>query len=208
MPVAPIEAGDSTVYVGEDPLDPDIDLVNSIQVVSTGVNGGDLAVAIPAMDHADAVGVDDTTAVGVWGLSGLDLGDGNVMLTFRYDDLLVADLGLLEDDLMVWHNAGVSWADVTASIDTGANCITTSTLTSLSMFVVGTEAPVAPGLDGDVNGDCVVNILDLIGVRNHLNQDPNSPPENQVYNVNGDDAINILDMIYVRNRLNTKCEEE
>ena len=62
-------------------------------------------------------------------------------------------------------------------------------------------------LDGDVNGDCVVNILDLIGIRNHLNQDPNSPLENQAYNVNGDDAINILDMIYVRNRLNTKCEE-
>ena len=60
-------------------------------------------------------------------------------------------------------------------------------------------------LDGDVNGDCVVNILDLIGVRNHLNQDPDSPPENAAYDVNTDGSINILDMIYVRNRLNTTC---
>ena len=63
-------------------------------------------------------------------------------------------------------------------------------------------------IPGDVNFDCVVNILDLIGVRNHLNQDPDSPLENQAYNVNGDDAINILDMIFVRNRLNTSCPEE
>ena len=63
-------------------------------------------------------------------------------------------------------------------------------------------------LEGDVNGDCVVNILDMIGVRNHLNQDPTTPPENAAYNVNDDGAINILDMIFVRNRLNTKCEEE
>ena len=69
------------------------------------------------------------------------------------------------------------------------------------------DAGLGPQLEGDVNGDCVVNILDLIGVRNHLNQDPTSPPENQVYNVNGDDAINILDMIFVRNRLNTSCPE-
>ncbi len=63
------------------------------------------------------------------------------------------------------------------------------------------------GLEGDVNNDCVVNILDLIGIRNHLNQDPTSPPQNQAYNVNGDDAINILDMIYVRNRLNDMCPD-
>ena len=62
-------------------------------------------------------------------------------------------------------------------------------------------------LEGDVNGDCVVNILDLIGIRNHLNQDPSTPAENAAYDVNEDGSINILDMIYVRNRLNTKCEE-
>lgn len=68
-------------------------------------------------------------------------------------------------------------------------------------------------LDG--NWDCwrisggsgKVNILNLIGIRNHLNQDPTSPPENQRYDVNEDGAINILDMIVVRNWLGAVCDD-
>ena len=62
-----------------------------------------------------------------------------------------------------------------------------------------------PSLPGDVNGDCRVDILDLIGIRNHLNADPASPPENAAYDVTEDGAINILDMISVRNKLNNTC---
>ena len=57
---------------------------------------------------------------------------------------------------------------------------------------------------GDANMDCQVNILDLIFIRNKLNQDPNSG-NNWQANVNNDTAINILDLIYVRNKLNTRC---
>ena len=60
-------------------------------------------------------------------------------------------------------------------------------------------------IPGDTNGDCNVNILDLIAVRNKLNADPASPPENASFDLNGDGSINILDMIFVRNRLNTTC---
>ena len=58
----------------------------------------------------------------------------------------------------------------------------------------------------DINGDCKVNILDLIFVRNKLNQpisgdsilaDVNQPAP--------DGKINILDLIAVRNKLNTQC---
>jgi len=59
-------------------------------------------------------------------------------------------------------------------------------------------------IPGDANMDCQVNILDLIFIRNKLNQDPNSGSNWQA-NVNGDAAINILDLIYVRNKLNTHC---
>ena len=72
---------------------------------------------------------------------------------------------------------------------------------------VGVDTVTTEKLPGDVNGDCVVNILDLIGIRNHLNQDPTTPPENAPYDVNSDGSINILDMIFVRNRLNTTCAE-
>ena len=57
---------------------------------------------------------------------------------------------------------------------------------------------------GDANLDCTVNILDLIFIRNKLNQDPGTG-NNWQANVYGDGSINILDLIYVRNKLNTKC---
>ena len=57
---------------------------------------------------------------------------------------------------------------------------------------------------GDADMDGNVNILDLIFVRNKLNQDPYTG-NNWKADVNGDGRINVLDMIYVRNRLNTKC---
>ena len=60
-------------------------------------------------------------------------------------------------------------------------------------------------IEGDANMDCQVNILDLIFVRNRLNQDATSA-DNWLADVNEDENINILDMIYVRNRLNTFCE--
>jgi len=59
-------------------------------------------------------------------------------------------------------------------------------------------------VDGDANLDCRVNILDLIFVRNRLNQDPTSA-DNWQADVNTDGHINVLDLIFVRNRLNTIC---
>ncbi|HUW32024.1 MAG TPA: dockerin type I domain-containing protein, partial [Planctomycetota bacterium] len=58
--------------------------------------------------------------------------------------------------------------------------------------------------DGDANGDCRVNILDLIFIRNKLNQ-PVGTGDNWKADVNEDARINILDLIFVRNKLNTQC---
>ena len=58
----------------------------------------------------------------------------------------------------------------------------------------------------DVNRDCKVNILDLISVRNKLNQGVTG--ENIFADVNlpaPDGKVNILDLIAVRNKLNTQC---
>ena len=57
---------------------------------------------------------------------------------------------------------------------------------------------------GDANRDCRVNILDLIFIRNRLNQEPGTG-DNWQADVNCDTRINILDLIYVRNRLNMQC---
>jgi len=59
---------------------------------------------------------------------------------------------------------------------------------------------------GDANLDCDVNVLDLIFVRNRLNQDVGTG-DNWQADVNSDGVINALDLIYVRNRLNGRCTE-
>ena len=59
-------------------------------------------------------------------------------------------------------------------------------------------------IPGDANMDCRVNILDLIFIRNKLNQDV-ATGDNWKSDVNLDTRINILDLIYVRNKLNTQC---
>jgi hypothetical protein len=67
------------------------------------------------------------------------------------------------------------------------------------------EASKSPrGLAGDFNGDCTVNMLDLIYVRNRLGAKNTSVAELDG-DVNGDGKINILDLIFVRGRLGTKC---
>jgi len=58
-------------------------------------------------------------------------------------------------------------------------------------------------LPGDVNGDWVVNILDLIYVRNNLGADLSQAP---TADANEDGRINVLDLIFVRNHLGLKAE--
>jgi len=62
-------------------------------------------------------------------------------------------------------------------------------------------------LFADANGDCAVNVLDLIFVRNRLGLNPNTGDNWRADVVTGDGAINVLDLIAVRNYLGTKCGE-
>jgi len=58
---------------------------------------------------------------------------------------------------------------------------------------------------GDANGDCVVNVLDLIAIRNRLGK-PIGSADNWKADVNLDGAVDVLDLISARNRLGTRCE--
>ena len=60
-------------------------------------------------------------------------------------------------------------------------------------------------IPGDVNRDCIVNILDLISIRGRMGQSVDSG-DNWKADVNNDSKINILDLIAVRNKLNTRCQ--
>jgi len=59
-------------------------------------------------------------------------------------------------------------------------------------------------LFGDVNGDCTVNVMDLIWVRNHLGQDTGTGDAWKA-DLNQDGKVNVLDLISTRNRLGKKC---
>ena len=59
-------------------------------------------------------------------------------------------------------------------------------------------------IPGDTNGDCTVNVLDMIFLRGRIGQEP-SAGENWKSDVNEDDTINVLDMIFVRNHLGARC---
>jgi hypothetical protein len=63
----------------------------------------------------------------------------------------------------------------------------------------------AAGPHAEINEDCAVNILDMLEVRNRLQENPASD-ENWKADLNGDGAINILDLLFVRNDLGTTCE--
>jgi len=58
----------------------------------------------------------------------------------------------------------------------------------------------------DANYDCTINILDMLFIRDRLNEDV-STANNWQADVNRDGEINILDIISVRNRLNETCED-
>ena len=66
-------------------------------------------------------------------------------------------------------------------------------------FTVGWPIP------GDADGNCRVNILDLIAIRGRIGQSP-STGDNWIADVNRDGVINVLDLIAVRNNLNSVCE--
>jgi len=97
-------------------------------------------------------------------------------------------------------------------------CINTGTTTGApTTDICGTTRPTGPATEmgayefpwpipGDCNLDCRVNILDLIFIRNKLNQSI-SDGNNWQANALIDTRINILDLIFVRTRLNTHCTQ-
>jgi hypothetical protein len=62
-------------------------------------------------------------------------------------------------------------------------------------------------LPADATGNGVVNILDLIFVRNQLGNDPLSGGDAMRAEVNLDGKINILDLVFVRNSLGQSCDQ-
>jgi len=140
LPALDVEAGSSAVNWGEDAADETIDLVNSMRLNFSGVDGGSLSIALLATDRDEADWVDASQTIALYDAdaSAFDFGGGSVTLTIRYDNYLAGTLGLVEDDLRVHVNSGGIMTDVTAAVDTVAKTITTVPLTSFSQIAVTT----------------------------------------------------------------------
>jgi len=76
----------------------------------------------------------------------------------------------------------------------------TSSLSDDDVYII----KLSKEIPADVNDDCEVNILDLIFIRNRINQDI-YVSNNIKADVNHDRKINILDLLIVRNHLGENC---
>jgi len=93
-----------------------------------------------------------------------------------------------------YNSTGQYTATLTVDSDDGSDAVRTVTI-----YIEGQGPALSPV--EDVTGDCKVNILDMIAIRNNLYESAEGNPSD----VNGDGDINILDMIQVRNHLGDTC---
>ncbi|HUW35218.1 MAG TPA: dockerin type I domain-containing protein, partial [Planctomycetota bacterium] len=150
----------------------------------------------------------NTAAPAVSNVVVTDNGDGTATVTWDTD--ILAE-GSAKYGPVSLSGATPSTAAEAALATSHSVAINIATGTNYKLLLVNNEVTYGPiywpspwPIEGDANMDCRVNILDLISIRNKLNQ-PVGTGDNWKADVNQDTRINILDLIFVRNKLNTQC---
>jgi len=121
LPRVTVATGDGSVNWGESAGDAELDLVNSLRFVFTGVTGGGvLTNSLLAADRAELPPLPEGfKSVGVWQVQKpAALGYGTLGMTFRYDDARMEALGLKE--LKLLHAAGGVWHTVPGTMNADA----------------------------------------------------------------------------------------
>ena len=110
----------------------------------------------------------------------------------------------------VWLTAS-EWSSTAAA---ALRPLTTYTFAAWARNADGIESAPGPpagkrtSVAGDVNGDCRVNILDMLTIRRYLYTQVCPGPQAASADLNGDDTVNILDMIVCRANLMESCSGE
>jgi len=149
--------------------------------------------------------------------------DSTPVLTFTFSEAVWGgngDVSVTQPDatpvtpgsISGWGTATLAIAFTTALRQQGRYTVTLNaagiTNASARMLNDGTDESrfftLAWPIPGDADGNCVVNVLDLIFIRQRLNTNV-ATGDNWRADVNEDRLINILDLIYVRARLNARC---
>ena len=149
LPGVRVLGGDGTYTWGEDPLDPVIDLVNSVRFgIDNAEHGGDVFISLlsPLRDDIPTLPAGHKF-IGVWKFDGSRLGgfDG-VDLQVRYDDAMAADLGMSENLLKLWRydDAIGQWQRINDDSfyrDTVSHLISGRSAGSLDYFAVSAPEP-------------------------------------------------------------------
>lgn len=119
------------------------------------------------------------------GVDGLDASDVSLL------EGAITEINIVNDSELHMSLSGVSSGLVVSVSFPGIGDLAGQAVEDILCFRV---------LTGDVTGDGQVNVLDMVQVRNELNQEPND--STFVLDVTADGVINVLDLVAVRNNLN------
>ncbi len=128
----------------------DVDLVNAMKIVLTGYGGsGSLQASLYASDHPSVPPYRPGAApVGIWHLEADGFTFASARVSFRYDHVQAAALGI-ENVLQVYAHTGGTWdrwESVTLQgLDTVNKRIAASNVTALAWFAIGHNLPVFQG---------------------------------------------------------------
>jgi len=73
---------------------------------------------------------------------------------------------------------------------------------------LGAAAGARTSVEGDVTGDCKVNVLDLLTIRTHFYSVPCSGVVSASADLNGDGNVNVLDLMTCRANIGNTCSDE
>ena len=132
-----LNIGTYTYYIGESDDNKTTNVVNCSVLTLNMQTGTTLSGAVLATDRDDVN--KKARLAGVWEFV---LGNPAVLntatITFRYDDIAAATLGIPENELELLRPEGDSWKTIPATIDTTRHIITSDTLTNIDgQFAVG-----------------------------------------------------------------------
>jgi hypothetical protein len=131
--LAPVAVTAATTYnVGQNPNDAAINLVNSAQLVFTGLaGGGSLTGAVLAVDRPEASVAE--SKVGAWEFGLTSATFASCTLTIRYDATVLPGR---DAEFSLLHWTGSAWVGVPATIDSANHLVTASNLTELGRFML------------------------------------------------------------------------
>ena len=127
-------SGNTTTYWGDQGS---VDLINSAKLVLTGASGT-LTGKLFAVDHGEVPPLASLRAISVH-----DFSVGGMTactLSIRYDHQAAAAAKIDEEALKLYQWSGSGWTKVSSTVDTGTRTISTSGLTSLGWFAIGSPA--------------------------------------------------------------------